>query len=90
MLFSGIALAEKVNLNNAGSEALQYIPGIGPSKAKQIIATRESNGKFKTIDQLIEVPGIGEKLLEAIRKHGVLEGGVSTLTEEMKANPPSK
>ncbi len=89
-LFSAAAMAEKVNLNEADAETLQYIPGVGPSKANDIIKIRLQNGGFNNFEQLLEVPGIGEKTLEDIKRHGTLEGGVSTLTEEMQANPPAK
>ena len=88
ILFSGNALAEKVNLNNADAEALEYIPGIGPAKSKEIIALRKANNGFKSVEDLLAVPGIGEKTLEVIRQHGVIDGGVSSLTEEMRQNPP--
>ncbi len=88
--FSGAALAEKVNLNTANAEALQYIPGIGPGKSAEIIRIRQETGGFKTIEDLLAVPGIGEKTLLDIRKFGALDSGVSTLTEEMEANPPGK
>ena len=88
IMFSGNALAEKVNLNSADAEALEYIPGIGPAKSKEIIALREASNGFKSVEDLLAVPGIGEKTLEVIKKHGVIEGGVSSLTEEMRQNPP--
>lgn len=87
-LFSGHALAEKVNLNSADAEALEYIPGIGPAKSKEIMALRKANNGFKSVEDLLAVPGIGEKTLEVIKQHGVIDGGVSTLTEEMRQNPP--
>lgn len=87
-LFSNPALAEKINLNSADSEALEYIPGIGPSKSKEIIALRTASDGFKSVEDLLAVPGIGEKTLQIIKQHGVLDGGVSTLTEEMRQNPP--
>lgn len=87
--FSGAVLAEKVNLNTANTEALQYIPGIGPGKSAEIIRIREQTGGFKTMEDLLAVPGIGEKILLDIRKFGALDSGVSILTEEMEANPPS-
>ncbi len=86
--FSAAALAEKVNLNTADTQALQYIPGIGPGKASEIIRIREQAGGFKTMQDLLAVPGIGEKTLLEVKKFGVLDGGVSTLTEEMEANRP--
>ncbi len=88
--FCTVALADKVNLNQADAEALQYIPGIGPGKSLQIIETRERVGGFKTMEDLLKVPGIGTKVLEQIRQHGALDTGVSTLSEEMKENPPGK
>ena len=86
--FSGAALAEKINLNTADAEALQYIPGIGPGKSAEIIRVREETGGFNTIEDLLAVPGIGEKILLDIRQFGALNDGVSALTEEMEANPP--
>ena len=89
-VFSGVAWADKVNLNTADAEALEYIPGIGPSKAQQIIAERTAINGFKTADDLLAVPGIGEKTLDVIMRHGALDSGVSVLTEEMRQNPPTK
>ena len=57
----------KVNINTADATGLQQISGIGPSKAQKIIAYREQNGKFKSIEDLTNVSGIGEKTLESIR-----------------------
>ena len=88
--FSGAALAETVNLNTADAEALQYIPGIGPGKAEDIIRVREETGGFKTMEDLLAVPGIGAKTLETIQEFGSLDSGVSTLTEEMAENPPTR
>lgn len=61
------ASESKVNINTASEAELQTITGIGPSKAAKIIAYRESNGMFKTVDDLINVSGIGQKTLESIR-----------------------
>ncbi|NKB77209.1 MAG: hypothetical protein GKR96_09225 [Gammaproteobacteria bacterium] len=83
------ALAEKINLNQADSEALQYIPGIGPNKSEKIIEERNKVGQFTDIQQLLSVPGIGEKILQALKQYGALDKGVSLLTPEMKDNPPN-
>ncbi|KAA0549342.1 competence protein ComEA [Bacillus sp. BGMRC 2118] len=58
-----------VNINSATVEQLDILPGIGPSKAESIIAYREENGNFKSVDDLVNVPGIGEKSLDSLREH---------------------
>jgi competence ComEA-like helix-hairpin-helix protein len=56
-----------VDLNTADSPTLQLVPGIGPSRAGAIIAWREEHGPFESVEDLLEVPGIGPGLLESIR-----------------------
>lgn len=58
---------EPINLNEASVEELQTLPGVGPKMAERIIAHREENGPFSSVDELDEVKGIGQKKLEALR-----------------------
>jgi competence protein ComEA len=58
---------EPVNINTADSAALQQINGIGPSKANAIIEYRKEHGPFATVDDLIKVPGIGEKSMVQLK-----------------------
>ena len=58
---------EPINLNSATVDQLKSLPGIGETRANQIIALRTAVGRFSTIEQLLEIHGIGEKTLEAIR-----------------------
>ncbi len=67
-------LAERVDVNHAGAEELETLPGIGPALAGRIVAYREAHGPFRTPAQLMEVDGIGEKKLEAILDQIVLGG----------------
>lgn len=57
----------KVNLNTADAAQLETISGIGPATAEAIIAWRESNGSFTSIEQLLDVRGIGPAKFEAMR-----------------------
>ena len=52
-----------VNLNAANVEQLMALPGIGKSKAQAIVAYREEQGPFSSVDDLVNVKGIGKKLL---------------------------
>ncbi len=56
-----------IDLNTADQAALETLPRIGPALAERIISWREENGRFQSVDDLLAVPGIGEKLLEGIR-----------------------
>ncbi|MGG3033673.1 helix-hairpin-helix domain-containing protein [Bacillus stercoris] len=64
---SGGGKGEPVNINTATLEELQGISGVGPSKAEAIIAYREENGRFQTIEDITKVSGIGEKSFEKIK-----------------------
>jgi len=68
LLFPLMAVAaQSVDINTADAAALEQINGIGPAKATAIIRYREEHGPFSAIDELRNVPGIGEKSLDQIR-----------------------
>lgn len=58
---------EKVNLNTATVEQLETLPGIGPVTAAAIVAWRDANGRFTSVDQLGDVDGIGPARLDKLR-----------------------
>jgi competence protein ComEA len=63
------AQSGKVDLNQADAPTLQReLSGIGEAKAKAIVAYRESNGSFSSVDELLEVKGIGKAILDKNRE----------------------
>ncbi|WP_426150233.1 ComEA family DNA-binding protein [Pseudomonas sp. DC3000-4b1] len=66
---AAMAVSEgKVNLNTADAATLQKeLAGIGMAKAKAIVAFREENGAFTSVDELLEVQGIGKALVDRNR-----------------------
>ena len=67
---TGQELAEKsVNLNEASIEQLSMLPGIGIKTAERILAYRKASGRFNSIDELLEVKGIGNSKFDKIKKY---------------------
>ncbi len=58
---------DKININTASLEELDSLPGIGPSKAQAIIDYREQNGNFESIEDIMEVKGIGQSTFNKIK-----------------------
>lgn len=56
-----------LSLSRADSKALEELPGVGPVLAERIVAFRDEHGRFETVEDLLEVPGIGEAKLASIR-----------------------
>lgn len=56
-----------LNINTATQEEFQALTGIGPVTAEAIIEHREQNGPFTSIEELVQVRGIGAKTLEILR-----------------------
>ena len=65
--------AEKINLNSASAEQLESLPGIGPVTAKRIVDYRAKVGKFKRIEEIINIQGIGDKKFERIKDRLIVQ-----------------
>ena len=70
--------AEMININKADAATLDGLDGIGAKKAEAIVAYRTEHGEFKTLDELKEVSGIGDKLFDKIKADISLTEGAST------------
>ena len=60
---------KSVNLNQASLEQLAMLPGIGIKTAERILAYRKASGRFNSIDELLEVKGIGNSKFDKIKKY---------------------
>lgn len=58
----------RVHLNLANAQELEALPGVGPVLAQRIVAHREEHGPFTAVEELLDVPGIGEAKLAALRE----------------------
>lgn len=63
------ARGDMVNLNTASADELDAIPGVGPVTADSIVAWRREHGSFRTVDELLEVDGIGPGKFAKIKPH---------------------
>lgn len=61
--------SKMININKANESELEEIPGVGPSMASKIVNYRKENGEFKSIEDLKNISGIGEKKFDAMREY---------------------
>ncbi|MCX8038317.1 MAG: helix-hairpin-helix domain-containing protein [Candidatus Sumerlaeia bacterium] len=78
-----------LDLNTASEEQLQTLPGIGVVRAKAIISHRESHGPFRRLEDLKQVPGIGNKTFEALRPYLKPLTLAATATLTTAPSPPT-
>ena len=65
---AAVFAAEPVNINTADAQSLaEAISGVGLKRAEAIVAYREQNGPFKSVNELVEVKGVGESIVEKSR-----------------------
>ena len=78
---SGLSLTDYVTYN-ATAEELDTLPGIGESLARRIIAYREANGPFGSIEEIMEVSGIGEAKFAELEDRVTVDNGKGEVTNE--------
>ena len=67
LLFLATSAFAKVNINTADAKELATLPGVGPAKAEAIVKYRKDHGKFKDVNELKNVKGIGDKIIVKIK-----------------------
>lgn len=88
-LFSAVAFAQAVNVNTATAEELDKgLAGIGPAKAAAIAKYRETNGPFRSVDDLANVPGIKGGTLDKIRPMVSVGAGTTAPALKKPSVPP--
>jgi len=70
-----------VDLNRADSVALLDLPGIGPAKAAAILAWRRAHGRFRRVDDLLEVSGIGPGTLSRLKERVTVGGAAAAAVD---------
>ncbi|RWZ52068.1 ComEA family DNA-binding protein [Labedella phragmitis] len=63
---AAVAPGTPLSLNTATTEQLESLPRIGPALAERIVAWRTDNGPFRLVDELLDVPGIGDAILAGL------------------------
>ena len=82
-LATGTAHAAKVDINKADAQTLQEnLEGVGEVKARAIVNYRRKHGSFKSLDDLMNVPGIGEATIQKNRRNLSLKGGLSKTSKK--------
>ncbi len=81
-LFSINVFAEPININKADAESIsQALKGVGMVRANAIVKYRRKNGSFKTLNDLTNVPGIGEQIVKKNARNLNLSGSISKKTK---------
>jgi comEA protein len=78
-----------IDLNEATAQELTALPGIGPVRAAAIVRLREARGAFRSIDELLDVRGIGPVTLERLRSLAIVGRGPDGRGAESASSPDS-
>jgi len=74
-------LSGTVNVNTASAEQLQLLPGVGETRARALIEARKQRGGFKSVDELLDVKGIGDASLDRMRPFVTVDGKTTAKLE---------
>lgn len=78
-----------VDINTAGVDDLVRLPGIGPVRAAEIVLQRELRGGYSTLEELLEIKGIGPVTLDGLRDKATVGGGTATPPDSSRTTDAS-
>ncbi len=78
-----------VDVNTAGVDDLVRLPGVGPVRASEIVRRRELIGGYSTLDELLEIKGIGPVTLDGLRDKATVGAGVASPADSGRATDAS-
>jgi competence protein ComEA len=91
-LLRPLGAGETIDLDRATARELERLPGVGPALARRMVADREANGAFGSLEAIDQVPGIGPAMLASIRPHARFSGPPRPIRQPQvrKAVEPSR
>ena len=78
-----------VDVNTAGVDDLIRLPGIGPVRASEIVRRRELLGGYSTLEELLEIKGIGPVTLDGLRGNATVGGGAASAADSSRTTDAS-
>lgn len=82
--------AVELDLNLATQKDFESLPGLGPSLAKEIVQYRFKNGKFKKLEELLKIKGMGHVRYETFRPYFLIDGRKGKPLKEIKKSVKSQ
>lgn len=78
-----------VDVNTAGVDDLIRLPGVGPVRAAEIVRRRELLGGYSTLEELLEIKGIGPATLDGLRSNATVGGGAASAADSSRTTDAS-
>ena len=79
-----------VDVNTAGVDDLIRLPGVGPVRAAEIVRRRELLGGYSTLEELLEIKGIGPATLDGLRSNATVGGGAASAADSSRTTDASE
>ena len=85
---ASVSVSGPVNINAADAEELTRLPGVGPARADAIVRLRSERGGFRSLDELLDVSGIGPVTFERMKPMATVGPGQGTVSDSLERTGP--